>query len=268
VSPTLTVLGAGSIVPRAGFGCAGYALRPSPGAEVTLLDCGPGSVRMLGAVGIELAELRRVVISHFHLDHCLDLFALFFARRNPMLQPLPALEVVGPVGLRKLIGAAERAFGRGIEDPLASIYEVPLDERGQGSLVCGELTLSCVATGHTSEALAWRVDLPGGASLAYTGDTPESAEVARHAAGVDLFVSECSHREEHALPSHLTPARAGRMAAAAGCRKLLLSHFYPDVEPQDAAQEAARFYRGPIETARDGSVHAWAGAGHGSRQRM
>ena len=71
-----------------------------------------------------------------------------------------------------------------------------------------------------------------------------------------MLVAECSHREENAFPAHLTPARAGRMAAASGCRKLLLSHFYPDVEPEAAAREASRFYRGPIETARDGSVHA------------
>src|SRR5688572_26913771 len=95
----LTVLGAGSILPRAGYGCAGYALRPAKGARVTLFDCGPGSIRALGAARIDLNEIERVVISHFHADHCLDLFALAFARNNPTLHPLPTLEIVGPVGL-------------------------------------------------------------------------------------------------------------------------------------------------------------------------
>ena len=57
---TLHVLGAGSILPRAGYGCSGYALRPAPGEPVTLLDCGPGSIRALGGAGIDVAEIERV----------------------------------------------------------------------------------------------------------------------------------------------------------------------------------------------------------------
>ena len=60
---TLAVLGAGSILPRVGYGCSGYALRPAPGAPVTLLDCGPGSIRALAGVGVELGEVERVVLS-------------------------------------------------------------------------------------------------------------------------------------------------------------------------------------------------------------
>lgn len=256
---TWTVLGAGSILPRADFGCSGYALRPRPGGAVTLFDCGPGSVRMLGAVGIDLLDVRRVVVSHFHVDHCLDLFALFFARRNPELRPVPPLELVGPVGLAAVLKGGEAAFGRWARDPDATLVEVALGADGRGAAPRADLALTCVATGHDPEALAWRADLPDGASVAYSGDSPESLAVAELARGVDLFVCECSHADEHGVPNHLTPGGAARLARAAGCGRLLLTHFYPGLEPRDARQVAARTFGGPIETARDGAVFEFGG---------
>lgn len=250
---TWTVLGAGSILPRAGFGCAGHALRPSPGARVTLFDCGPGTIRSLAGAGIALEEVERVVISHFHLDHCLDLFALAFARHNPSLQPLWELEIVGPTGIAALLARGEGTLGAWAKNPQASVTEVDPPERGPPLARAG-LELSCAPTGHTPEALAWRAQGDWG-SVAYTGDSGEADAVARLARGADLFVIECSFPDERAVPGHLTPRGAGRMARRAGCAKAVLTHFYPDVDP-DRAREAARGeFEGALETSRDGSVH-------------
>jgi ribonuclease BN (tRNA processing enzyme) len=256
VAAVWTVLGAGSILPREGYGCAGYALRPAPGARVTLFDCGPGTIRALAGVGVGLDEVERVVISHFHLDHCLDLFALAFARNNPAFAPRD-LELLGPAGLARLLDRGEGTLGRWARDPRARIGEVPPGAR----LEREGLALRCAATGHTPEALAWRADLRGGASVAYTGDTGENFDVAELARGVDLFVAECSFPETQAVPGHLTPSSAGRLAVRAECARLLLTHFYPSVDPEEARASAAKIYRGPIELARDGSRHVFPAAG-------
>ena len=42
------------------------------------------------------------------------------------------------------------------------------------------------------------------------------------------------------------------LAEAAGVRRLLLTHFYPGLDPRDALERASKTYRGPIELARDG----------------
>src|SRR5829696_8016387 len=105
------VLGAGSILPRAGYGSSAYALQPATGERSTLFDCGPGTLRALGAAGLGLADVERVVISHFHPDHCLDLLALAFARRNPALRPVPSLELVGPRGLGPWLERAGALYG-------------------------------------------------------------------------------------------------------------------------------------------------------------
>lgn len=251
---TWSVLGAGAILPRVGYGPAGYALRPRPGAAVTLFDCGPGTLRNLPSVGIELREVERIVLSHFHLDHCLDLFAFAFARRNPGFAPAPELEIIGPAGLARLV---ERAGGLGPHavDPRAVLLEV--DPRGAGPALEREgLSLAWCPTGHTPEALAWRVDLDRGSSVTYSGDSPEAPAVAELARGTGLFVCECSHDDGAGVPGHLTPSSAARLARAAGARRLLLTHFYPGLDPERARERAARVYSGPIELARDGLVVA------------
>lgn len=251
---TWTVLGAGSILPRAGFGPAGYALRAAGERRVTLFDCGPGTVRALGSTGIALAEVHRVVISHFHPDHCLDLFALAFARRNPDSGCGP-IELVGPRGLSDLLERGANTFGtRGwarFED--ATVVEVD-PAASNRVLALDGLALAFVPTLHAPEALAWRAEL-GGASVTYSGDTGETPAVAELASETDLFVCECSFADERAVEHHLTPSGAGRLARRARVRKLVLTHFYPDLAPEDARAVAARSFDGPIELARDGSVH-------------
>ncbi len=256
MSATLTVLGAGSILPRAGYGCAGYALRALEGGPVTLLDCGPGTIRNLAAAGIELRDVRRVVFSHYHLDHCLDLFALAFARHNPAFADAPELELFGPVGLRRLVESAPAALGRWASIPRASVAEIEVDLEGRGAFEAGDLRFECLANGHNPEAVSWRIERGSEWSLAYTGDTPSEPRVAELAAGVDLFVAECSFPEEEAVPNHLTPTAAARLAREARARRLCLTHFYPSMDPEEARERARKVFDGPIDLARDGSVHA------------
>lgn len=251
MSATLSVLGAGSILPRIGYGCAGYALRARPGGAVTLLDCGPGSIRALAAAGIALGEVTRVVLSHYHLDHCLDLFALAFARHNPFLGAVGEIELVGPRGLRSRLEGAPALLGHWAAMPGAVVREV---EPGE-TLAREGLRWRSVANGHTPESLSWRVeDEADSWSLVYTGDTPEDPRVATLARGAETLLAECSFPEEQATPNHLTPGAAARLARSAGVERLILTHFYPSMDPEEARTRAARIFEGAIELARDGCM--------------
>ena len=118
------------------------------------------------------------------------------------------------------------------------------------------ITLSWVRTQHTDSSLAWRADV-GPSSVTYTGDSCEVPEVVELAQGSHLFVCECSFADEHAIPTHLTPSSAARMARDAHVHCLLLTHFYPGLDPLEARAVAARTFEGSIEIAHDGSVHAF-----------
>jgi ribonuclease BN (tRNA processing enzyme) len=70
------------------------------------------------------------------------------------------------------------------------------------------------------------------------------------AQGADLLVLECSNPFK--VPGHLTPAEAGRLAARAGVKRLLLTHFYPPCDEVDVVALAAQEFDGEIIRAEDG----------------
>ena len=97
----------------------------------------------------------------------------------------------------------------------------------------------------------------GGPVLAYTGDTGPSHGVADLAREADLLLAEATYVDQVPEDSadYLSSARQqGRQAAAAGVRRLLLTHLAPGTDPA-AAQAAARDgYRGDAGVATAGLV--------------
>src|SRR5262249_36727144 len=91
---------------------------------VALLDPGPGTIRRLAPCGIALEEVRWAFLSHFHPDHCLDLFSILFARRNSRFAGGDPLDIVGPAGTTRLLEAARGMFGGWVHDPRARVIEV------------------------------------------------------------------------------------------------------------------------------------------------
>jgi len=54
------------------------------------------------------------------------------------------------------------------------------------------------------------------------------------------------------VKGHLTPAEAGRLAAKAGAKRLLLTHFYPPCDEVDVMALAGQEFSGEILRAEDG----------------
>ena len=115
----------------------------------------------------------------------------------------------------------------------------------------GEVTLETCKTPHTAESMALGVRARG-ARLVYTGDTGPSEELARWAAGCDLLLAECSLPDGEGIEIHLTPSQAGSLARAARARRLVLTHFYPQIEGTDPAAVAGKAFGGEVIAANDG----------------
>ena len=99
--------GTGGSVPSARRGLPALLLRR--GGDRVLFDCGEGTQRqLLRSVG--LADLDAVFLTHHYADHWLGLPGMLktFALRG---REVP-LTVYGPAGLRDLLGALRRVFGR------------------------------------------------------------------------------------------------------------------------------------------------------------
>src|ERR1043166_5640857 len=97
--------------------CAGLLVQC--GELRALIDCGPGIARRLaeredGA----WRDITHVLVSHFHLDHHLDLPALIYAWKYGMLPPRSApLEIIGPPGMLALVNAVAAAHGPWVTAP-------------------------------------------------------------------------------------------------------------------------------------------------------
>jgi ribonuclease BN (tRNA processing enzyme) len=205
-------------------------------------------------LGIALERVERVVLTHFHPDHCLDVFALTFARRNPALGALPPLELLGPSGLCAWYERGIEALGEWVRDRQVTLTEPDLQTWERG-IARGALRLRAAPTGHTPNALALRLEFEERGkrrAWVYSGDSGPVPALAALARGADLLICECSFPDDQARPDHLTPSGAGRLAAEAGVRRLVLTHFYPEMDPDLALSVARAQFAGPLFAAHDG----------------
>lgn len=222
----LTTLGTGTVVPEPDRRCAAHVISA---ADVRMLmDCGPGAVHRMAEAGVEWRTLTHLAITHFHNDHIGDIPMLFFAWRHGMRpsRGLP-LDVIGPIGTARLL-AGMGIFGDHVARPSFPIRVHECDG-GESMTLANGVHLRCERTPHTDVSLAFRLE-DGSAAVCYTGDTGESEDVARFAAGSDVFLAECSLPDSEGMATHLTPSRLASMARLAQPALLVVTHCYPQLD--------------------------------------
>ncbi len=249
----VTFLGSGTGVPLASR--ASPSLLLSTENELYLLDLGPGALRRLAHLGISHEQISGVFITHFHLDHSLDLVHLLFATRHPpVLRKRAPFFIAGPLGFNQFLSGLHSAYGKWISLPEKLLKVVEIEPGSHITGLCPRLTVRTASTGHTPRSLAYRFDHPRAGSIVYTGDTTCSQEVIELAQGADLMVTECSFPDEMPVEGHLTPALAGKMAHEAEVRKLALCHFYPEALASNISEQCRGHFHGELVLSSDGLV--------------
>jgi len=244
---TLVTAGTGTVAPSATrSGPAHWAER---GDVRLLMDCGAGATHQLARCGLAWEHVTHVAISHFHPDHFGELPALLFALRHATKRVEP-LVIVGPAGTVRLLKGLAEGFGDWLLDPGYPIGILDL-QAGEPFPLSPDVMLEVHPTPHTRESVAFGVTAPEG-RLVYTADTGPSADLAAWASGCDLLLAECSLPDGEGVDGHLTPASAGRLAADAAARRLVVTHLYPPAERVDVRAGIAACYRGPVTVAADG----------------
>jgi len=241
----VVILGTGTGMPVKDRGCAGVYVRA--GREHVLLDAGPGTLRQLVRIGVTYLDLDRIFVTHFHPDHCLDLVSILFAMRLPQPARTKPLVIYGPRGLKRLIRRLTAAYQGWIAP---RTYRLTLTELGETTLKLGGYAVRTKRMRHSTAALGYRLEA-GGNALAYSGDTDTCPQIVQLGREADLLVLECSVTDERKVAGHLTPTECGRIARAAGCRRLVLSHFYPVFSGYNIRQRVRRSFQGSLTLARD-----------------
>ena len=245
----LTILGSGTVVPDGARNSAGYFIEA--GDLRLMMDCGAGSVHALARYGCDWERMTHLYISHFHVDHCGELASLFFAfnygMRSERREPLT---VIGPHGLDRVMDGLRHAFGEKLFAPKFPLQLCMLAP-GEHIELAGDTWLTVTKTPHTDESLAARV-MSGANSICYTGDTAYSEAVARFFTKTSVMISECSFRERREGVAHVSINEVARMAALAEAERLVITHFYFEVDEEEIRREIERDYAGEIIIGKDG----------------
>jgi ribonuclease Z len=268
----LIVLGTAGQVPTRTRNTNGYLLRWDD--EVLLFDPGEGTQRQMTLAGVPASHITRILITHFHGDHCLGLPGV--VQRLALDKVAHSVSVYypasGDIYLQRLLGAsAFHDVNRLILRPVT----------GNGVVDAGPpFALLASRLAHGIETFGWRIEepdgrrmLPGslealgiageaigklqregwieaggrvvrveevserrpGQRFAFLMDTRLCDAALQLAEGADMLICESTYlsREENLAREygHLTAAQAARIAAEAGARLLVLTHYsqrYPD----------------------------------------
>lgn len=243
----LTVLGCSGSMPGPDSAASGYLVEA--GGARLVLDLGNGALgplqRLVGVAG--LAELDAVMLSHLHPDHCMDRCGLYVALRYgvPSARRVP---VYGPDETAERMAAA---YGKEPDPGLSGEFDFRTYPASPAEAIAvGPLTVRVVRVEHPVPAYAVRVEHEG-RSLVYSGDTAATPALVELARGADLLLCEAAYTDGADNPPgiHLTGREAGEHAAAAGVRRLVVTHVPPWGDPQRAAEHASEVYDGPVELA-------------------
>lgn len=219
-----------------------------------MIDLGYGTLPpLLTHLGSPSADgLDAVVITHHHPDHMVDLHGLFrarwFARRAG-----PPIPLFAPEDVLSHLAAVD-------DDPLEHLELVlPWHPLAGHHYEIGPFRLAGLALPHYVPNAGVRLSTDG-CVIAYTGDTgydPALADLARDA---DLFIADCTDRQQQrdaeqppaGVQLNLTAVQAAQAAATGGARRLLLTHFWPGNDRERSRAAAAEHYTGEIALADEG----------------
>lgn len=124
-----------------------------------------------------------------------------------------------------------------------------------GTLDLGPFRLMAFPLPHHVPNFGVRLSTPG--LVAYTRDSGPSPELARLAAGADLFIADATLQgpAPGTEPRYvMTATEAGTWAARSGARRLMPTHFWPGSERSLSVVETAEVSTGEIIAAEDGLV--------------
>ncbi len=235
----LTVLGSSGSYPGAGHACSGYLVEAD--GTALLMDAGNGTIANAAQI-TDVTSLSAAIVSHRHVDHFLDLFALQAALRFAPSGPVGNLPLYLPEGLWERMLALVGEEG---EKQLQDAF-VPYTVTDGEPMRFGPVTVTPHAVDHVGPTFAFALDDEDG-RLVYTSDTRDGPAVRAAAAGADVLLAECTLPTRYAgAAPHLSPAEAGSIAADAGASLLVLSHLWPTVSCEELVSDASSTFGGKI----------------------
>ncbi|UGA43067.1 MBL fold metallo-hydrolase [Bradyrhizobium quebecense] len=264
--------------PRVGIGASNPANLVVVNDTPFVIDCGMGVSRQLVNAGVPIPSVKYIFISHHHSDHNLEYGNLFYnAWAAGLSTPIHSF---GPKGIEAMtkeywelnkIDVETRIADEGRPDPRKLLIAKDITNDGV-VLKTPDVTVTAFRTPHPPivDNFAYKFETPDG-TIVFSSDTAYNPKLAEFAEGADVLVHECLYipavdrlvaktkngatLKKHLLDSHTSTEDVGRIAAAAGVKTLVLSHFVPgddpDVTDDDWTRDVKTNFKGRIVVAKD-----------------
>jgi ribonuclease BN (tRNA processing enzyme) len=245
-----------------------------------VIDCGNGVARQLVSAGVQLTSVRHIFLTHHHSDHNADYGNLILLAWASGLRT--RMDTWGPPPLERMTRLFFEMNAYDIQTRISDEKRVPLvplikpHQFTDGGVVMQDenvkVTAALVDHPPVRPAFAYRFDT-NDRSIVISGDTARSdnlvklahsADILVHSAvylpAVDRLVARVANADTAALKHSIVAGQtsvedAGRVAAAAEVKTLVLSHLVPADDPDVTTQmwiDAARtHFRGTVILGKD-----------------
>ncbi len=242
----ITVLGSGTAVPMPDRSAPGYLVEI--GDQVLLVDPGPGSLHQMAHLDYQLNDVDRILVSHLHPDHNLDLMLFLFASRFEGMKRKRDLEIICPSNFPDMLEDMQSLYGEWVE---AEDYSIQLEEVEDVVLDFPGWKLDVYPTIHMDGSVCFSFIRDEGGKIFYSADTAYAQTVANAAQYADVAIVECAMPDDHEVDGHMTPQWVAKLASVADPRRLVLTHCYPPALEADPVAVVKEDYDGPVEIAED-----------------
>ena len=245
----ITVLGSGTAVPSLQRNSAGYLLEEN--GRRFLVDFGYGAIHQLLRLGITYHDIDRIFFTHPHPDHMCDLIPFLFASRYPLDPRTRDLAIVAGPKFTEYFERVVQAFNHWLTP---DSYKVQITEMDEETKDFDGLQVTAGKVRHIEMSRGFRFSNADGKTVVFSGDTDYCSGIVELGRDADLLILECSTPDDMKVDKHLTPQLCGRIAREAGCRTLMLTHFYPPCEMPSVLESCQREFPGKIILAEDLTV--------------
>ncbi|MFB4475057.1 MBL fold metallo-hydrolase [Oceanobacillus caeni] len=238
----LTVIGFWGGYPAVDGATSAYLLEKD--GYSLLMDVGSGSLSKLQKYK-HIADLDAVIVSHYHHDHVADIGVLQYAK-------LIEYYVTGNDTVLPIYGHAEDSEGF---QALSHTYTKGMAYSPDEALQIGPFTITFLRTKHPVPCFGMRIT-DGESVIVYTADSSYQEEWGAFAEGADLLITDCNYYagSDGSNAGHMNSEEAGRIAAMANVKQLLLSHLPQYGEREKLIKEAKQHFPGEVQLAKEGLI--------------
>lgn len=233
----LKILGSVSPYPKADKNCVGYIIYDTDSNQKILIDCGNGITRLMKFPN-DLEDLT-IIISHLHKDHYADLSAIAYASYVYHNLGLLNSKVKVYIPNSNDLEDYHYLINYGTENYMDFyVYD------DKSNLNINDINISFYQTQHSIKTFAMNI-IKGTIKLSYSADTGCDENISLFFQNADILICESSFLkyQKNGNINHLSAEEAAIIAKKSNVKKLILSHFWPEIDKLDYLNEAKIIFK-------------------------